>query len=124
MALIYTNTSSRNTKKAKKAQARSKEALRLQNAELEKKYRSTYSNTNHLPGRKLSSILTPIVNKPYVREVTRHPSLDTGTGSTALRPRKEYTGTEMIGIGQLHKSNAIPIFKKSDAEDLAKMRRS
>ena len=54
---------------------------------------------------------------------TRHiPSRDTG-GNATLAPAKVYTGSEMIGIGQLHKSNAIPIFKKSDAEDLAKMRR-
>ena len=51
------------------------------------------------------------------------PSLGTGGGVAALAPAKMYTGSEMIGIGQLHKSNAIPIFKKSDAEDLAKMRR-
>ena len=50
------------------------------------------------------------------------PSRDTG-GTATLAPAKVYTGSEMIGIGQLHKSNAIPIFKKSDAEDLAKMRR-
>jgi hypothetical protein len=50
-------------------------------------------------------------------------SVDTGSGSASLAPAKVYTGTDMIGIGQLHKSNAIPIFKKSDAEDLAKMRR-
>jgi len=29
----------------------------------------------------------------------------------------------MLGIGQLHKSNAIPIFKQADAVDLANMRR-
>ena len=50
------------------------------------------------------------------------PSVNTG-GNATLAPAKVYTGSEMIGIGQLHKSNAIPIFKKSDAEDLAKMRR-
>ena len=60
---------------------------------------------------------------PAGRTNTRHiPSVNTG-GNAALAPAKVYTGSEMIGIGQLHKSNAIPIFKKSDAEDLAKMRR-
>jgi hypothetical protein len=29
----------------------------------------------------------------------------------------------MIGIGQLHKSNAVPVFKQEDAADIAKMRR-
>ncbi len=58
------------------------------------------------------------------RAGTAHiPSLGTGGGVAVLAPAKVYTGSEMIGIGQLHKSNAIPIFKKSDAEDLAKMRR-
>jgi len=124
MALIYTNTSSRNTKKAKKALARSKEALRLQNAELEKKYRSTYSNTNHLSGRKLSSILTPIVSKPYVREVQHHPSLDTGLGSTAKAAPKVYTGNMVKGIATMHKSNLVPIFSDDEAVEVARMRRS
>jgi len=29
----------------------------------------------------------------------------------------------MIGIGQLHKSNSIPVFQSEDAVDIAKMRR-
>ena len=58
------------------------------------------------------------------RAGTAHiPSRDTGGGVAALAPAKVYTGTELIGIGQLHKSNGIPIFRKQDAEDLAKMRR-
>tara|TARA_A100001015_G_scaffold279523_1_gene340790 strand:+ start:331 stop:621 length:291 start_codon:yes stop_codon:yes gene_type:complete len=35
-----------------------------------------------------------------------------------------YTGTELLGIGTLHKSNAVPIRKDSnDAKDQANMRR-
>ena len=56
-------------------------------------------------------------------DVAKIPSLPFTGGSCAMPEPKVYTGSEMIGIGQLHKSNAIPIFKKSDAEDLAKMRR-
>ena len=52
------------------------------------------------------------------------PSLDTGLGTAVKKESPVYTGDEMIGIGQLHKSNAIPVFKKQDAEDLAKMRRN
>jgi hypothetical protein len=59
---------------------------------------------------------------PVERSTRQYKSVDTG-GNAALAPAKVYTGSDMIGIGQLHKSNAIPIFKKSDAEDLAKMRR-
>lgn len=46
------------------------------------------------------------------------------TGEVCARPQdKVYTGNKMIGIGQLHKSNAVPVFSGDDAKDLAKMRR-
>ena len=55
---------------------------------------------------------------------TRHiPSLDTGVGMAVKKPSPQYTGEAMIGIGQLHKSNAVPIFKAQDAIDISKMRR-
>jgi hypothetical protein len=50
-------------------------------------------------------------------------SLCSGIGNATLAPAKVYTGTEMIGIGQLHKSNAVPVFRQDDAIDLANMRR-
>lgn len=53
----------------------------------------------------------------------RIPSLNSGLGNTALAPAKVYTGSEMLGIGQLHKSNAVPVFRQEDALDIARMRR-
>lgn len=50
-------------------------------------------------------------------------SVDTGTGVATKKESPQYTGENMLGIGQLHKSNAIPVFKQEDAVDLAKMRR-
>lgn len=50
-------------------------------------------------------------------------SVDTRASVAAKKDIKEYTGTEMIGIGQLHKSNAIPIFRQEEAIDISKMRR-
>jgi hypothetical protein len=67
--------------------------------------------------------LTYKLSAPPGRETQKIKSLSTPGGYTTLVPSKVYTGSDMIGIGQLHKSNAVPIFKKSDAEDLAKMRR-
>jgi len=68
--------------------------------------------------------LTYSLSAPPGRGSTAHiKSLTTHGGTATLAPAKVYTGSDMIGIGQLHKSNAIPIFRKSDAEDLAKMRR-
>ena len=34
-----------------------------------------------------------------------------------------YTGTKMIGIGTMHKSNAVPVFSDEEAHDIATMRR-
>ena len=65
----------------------------------------------------------PSYNPPPGRETPRYPSLNTNTGSTAKKEHQTYTGDNMLGIGQLHKSNSVPVFKKEDAEDLAKMRR-
>ena len=52
------------------------------------------------------------------------PSLSSFQGSTAKAAPKVYTGTAMIGIAQMHKSNAVPVFKKEDAVDVAQMRRN
>ena len=35
-----------------------------------------------------------------------------------------YTGTEIIGIAQMHKSNAVPIRGKKQAQEVAQMRRN
>lgn len=43
-----------------------------------------------------------------------------GTGTTN-KPR--YTGSEVIGIATMHKSNAVPVTGKGSATDIARMRR-
>ena len=74
-----------------------------------------------------STGFNPVVrNAPVVdpRRLTNHiPSLDTGKGIAVKKDVQQYTGTAMVGIGQLHKSNAIPVFSKEDAVDISKMRR-
>ena len=64
------------------------------------------------------------VRIPAERSTAHIKSLDTGHKGAVSSPQiPKYTGSEILGIGQLHKSNGIPIFRKQDAEDLAKMRR-
>ena len=92
-----------------------KELLKRQGVEQEERRRYNALKAPPLAGNYSLTI-------PEGRSTRHIPSRDTG-GNATLAPAKVYTGDEMIGIGQLHKSNAIPIFKKSDAEDLAKMRR-
>ena len=67
----------------------------------------------------------PLVPKTYVRTTTYYPSLNTGNNSSgaALKPAPVYTGDKMLGIAQMHKSNAVPIFKSEDAIEIARMRR-
>ena len=46
------------------------------------------------------------------------------SGSTAKNDTKVYSGErKLLGIATMHKSNMVPVFAKSDAEDIAKMRR-
>jgi hypothetical protein len=61
---------------------------------------------------------------PYRRETQNIPSLNTGFVScTKPIQGNVYTGTKMIGIGTLHKSNAVPVFSSEDAAEISKMRR-
>lgn len=71
--------------------------------------------------------LDPVVHSTFVydpkRDTSHIPSVDTGQGVAAKKEIKQYTGDAMIGIGVLHKSNSVPIFKQEDAEAISKMRR-
>jgi len=50
---------------------------------------------------------------------------DVVPGSGTARAEKRYTGDELMGIGTMHKSNAVPVRKDNPeaARDLASMRR-
>ena len=66
----------------------------------------------------------PKLTIPADRDSKKYPSMVTPGGS-ATKPihGKVYTGTEMKGIGTLHKSNAVPIFSAQEAIEQANMRR-
>lgn len=65
------------------------------------------------------------LSAPPGRESTaRIPSRDTGhTGAVKTKDIPQYTGTKVLGIGTMHKSNAVPIFSDEEAVDISKMRR-
>jgi hypothetical protein len=51
-------------------------------------------------------------------------SLDTGhTGAVRTKDIPQYTGTKILGIGTMHKSNAVPIFSDDEAKSISSMRR-
>jgi viroplasmin and RNaseH domain-containing protein len=62
---------------------------------------------------------------PYRRNTEHIPSLNGGvdTGSAKKAEVKVYTGTKMIGIGTMHKSNSVPIFTDDEAKAISSMRR-
>ena len=64
--------------------------------------------------------------KPLRRDADhpRIPSLDTGVkGAVNVRMPQQYTGDKIVGIGTMHKSNAVPIFTDQEAKDISSMRR-
>ena len=48
---------------------------------------------------------------------------DSVMGAIACKQIPQYTGTKILGIGTMHKSNAVPIFSNEEAQDISKMRR-
>jgi hypothetical protein len=72
---------------------------------------------------KRKGAVDPLRATTLIRESPKVPS---GIGIGVAPPKKQenqYTGGNLLGIATMHKSNAVPVFKQSDAEELAKMRR-
>jgi len=93
-----------------------KELLKRQGAELEAKRQS-----RAMRAETLSYKLSTPVGRSTGHDVK---SLDTGhSGAVRTRDIPQYTGTKIIGIGTMHKSNAVPIFSDEQAVDISRMRR-
>ena len=112
--------------------------IKFRNAEEARKHRELASDWHdlqkrwgveqELKKRKRAMAAEPLVyslGTPIGRTNTHHiQSLDTGhSGPISSKPTPKYTGTKMLGVGQLHKSNAVPVFCDQDAIDIARMRR-
>lgn len=108
-SLIYTNQRSKLSKKQRAARE-----------ELLKEQRAIKTQLKSMQASSRPSFVDPA---PVHRSTPRLPSLDTGLGVATKRDAPVYTGTKMIGIGQMHKSNAVPVFAQDEAKDLASMRR-
>ena len=65
------------------------------------------------------------LSAPIGRETTRINSLDTGhKGAVRTKDIPKYTGNKIIGIGTMHKSNAVPVFSDEEAKAISTMRRN
>ena len=66
-----------------------------------------------------------VPKETYHRETTNYPSLsNTIDGFAAKKESPQYTGDLIVGIGTMHKSNAVPIMRGTkQAKEIAQMRR-
>jgi len=70
-----------------------------------------------------SKPFVPKVN-PRLAELRSTASLpETHTGAVTIKQTPQYTGDKIVGIGTMHKSNAVPIFSDQEAKDISTMRR-
>jgi hypothetical protein len=76
--------------------------------------------------RKRAMAAAPLVydiGMPSDRSTSHIKSLGQTTGIASLKHVQMYTGTKVLGIATLHKSNAVPVFSSEEAVDISKMRR-
>lgn len=109
--------------------------LKFASAEAKQRYLESQKSWDNLKSRwgvtnTQSQKKNVIVNLPTVvgfvqRDTGPRPqSLNSWvTGATNMRTNNVYTGDKIIGIGTMHKSNAVPIFSDQEAQEIAKMRR-
>ena len=111
--IIYTNQSSKKKKRKPNAKQRAQQAS----------WQGLLERWDIKPVDVRKSKIVLVKDTPYRRETPYYPSLYSDKGNTFKAKDKVYTGTAVLGIGTLHKSNAVPVFSKEEAEDQAKMRR-
>jgi|688.fasta_scaffold32766_11 hypothetical protein len=69
-----------------------------------------------------NDLYIPKIN-PRLEENRKYNSLVTTWEPCTKKPSPTYTGDKIIGIGTMHKSNAVPIFSDGEAKEISKMRR-
>lgn len=114
MSIIYTN------QKSKRKQRKPNAAQRQLQAEWEAILKKYEPKKVKAPKQELKDVYK--LSTPPARETKYYPSLDTG-GFATKKETQQYTGDKMIGIGTLHKSNAVPVFCDDEAKEMARMRR-
>lgn len=117
----WLSTTGKQKKKKKWASAEQKRQAELLDAEWQKIKDKYTPKTKLQTGR--SSFVPP---QPLRRDadLPKFPSVDTGlTGAVNIRKPMQYTGDKIVGIGTMHKSNAVPIFSDQEAKDISSMRR-
>lgn len=108
------------SKKTRKQREKEKQAWKEQ----QEKYKTTYSSKSKKAWTpEVVSSISSRLDLNSHRLSSNFPSRDSGMGVAAKKANTTYTGDKLLGIGNLHKSNLVPVFKDEEAKDLASMRR-
>lgn len=129
MHLAHPSLSTTGKKKGKQKFRNAEAAQKARSAEAEWKALKERWGVEDQERKRNKALKAPAMSSytlsyPPGREPKQHiPSKETGVG-IAVRPAdKVYTGTAMLGVATMHKSNAVPVFSEEDAVEIARMRR-
>jgi hypothetical protein len=116
-------------KKGKQKFRNSTEAQKARQLDADwKELQSKWGVEQYEKKRKTALAAAPLTYKlsaPPGRTTQHIKSLDTGhTGAVRTKDIPQYTGTKIIGIGTMHKSNAVPVFSDEEAKAISTMRRN
>ena len=125
LPVYYTTTNTRKRKKKNKTKSLIA-AEREHEKFLKRMGLNSHSSTNKAPKRSVAQFgSASAMGAEGQRFKSSHSDQCLGYDSSmAKKEEKVYTGTEIIGIAQMHKSNAVPVRSKKSAEEVAKMRRN
>jgi len=121
----WLSTTGRRKGKHKWASAEAKrqhEQLERDWQDLKKKYAIEDAERKRNRGLSATTYVPPKLNHRTTDHIPSHKGGAEIGNATKAAP-KVYTGTKIIGIGTMHKSNAVPIFSDSEAKDISSMRR-
>ena len=128
LPVYYTTTNTRRRKKRKKTQ--SQIAAEKEHAKFLKKMgldSRKVTGSSSVKSTNKRSVAQPGSASALGAEGQRFKSShsDQSFYDPSMAKKKEmvYTGTEIIGIAQMHKSNAVPVRGKKQATEVANMRR-
>ena len=111
-------------KRKKSKPTAAKRLLQKSWTELLEKYNVKQNSKRNLRPSSIEHILPIRDHILPIREVGgRVRSLGDGIGTATKKATNVYTGTAMIGIATMHKSNSVPVFSVQEAMDISKMRR-
>ena len=92
------------------------DSWKRQIAVLDKMSNTKYSREAKAVKKSLERVVLDLkIKTPPGRETVYVASQDTGWVACTRKKDQEYTGTAIVGISTLHKSNGIPVFSQQEA---------